>query len=1086
MSIDITTIGVGVDTAKLKAGSRELDNFGKSADNASRKADNLTDKNEKTGKAFSVMASGAKLAAVGLSAAGIGALAMGSAVLDSFIKLEKLNNSLKFSTGSSKAAAQEIEYLKTTTNRLGLEFVSTAEAFSKFNAATKGTALEGQKTRDVFESIAKASTVLGLTADETKGALNALQQMMSKGTVSAEELRGQLGERIPGAFNIAAKAMGITTQELGKMLEQGELVSADFLPKFAAELTKTLGDSPESAAGSAQAQINKLTNAWTEFKTAIAESGVVTIVLKVAEGTTDALKWFNHFVFNKGELADLNKVNADRDNLANLEQRVNTRKPQSSPIETSGMRQSRLNTFNTAQAKDKAEIRRLRISLGLEDGSSTKPATGNILDSGIAPNYGINKKPGEGGYDARQNNEKLLHDLAKQNTVASNKAYEEKVKELQREVSEEFEAAEMKAEYKYDLDKKSKEEADKLKEITYKEDLKRIDALQDQANANYKEAQKPFKDAEEEKLRELEKTKDGMNQLFREGFASMINGGTSSWKAFVKQTFTQFKTGVADKIYKLLAEPFVVKILASIAGVSASGAASAGGLVESLTGGGSNSLFGSIKDLSSNIKGGLTGSIEKLGAFFATGNGGLSDSIGGFLGQYAGSIANYAPYAGAFIQAISGDLKGAAFTAAGAAIGSIIPGVGTAIGAVVGGLVGSLFGGKAVPRPKYYADTRVSESGGTLVRGWKNGDGKRSVLNQTNGIFTSAAQSISEISKALGGSIAKEFQVSMTYNQKHNLYGINVGRGSTKGEWDVYGKDGNLQEAVAEAALLAMKKGFIKLPEYLNSVLSRGGSGSVALGALSSIKSLYESLDTLPAVFGSVKYAINSLATATNESVSALKASMDGIATYVDLFYTDQEKLNTLQSQLSKAFNSLGQALPATRDGFRALVDGFDITNDATYGVFSGLISLAPAMNAYFKAMEQQNDVTNEAANAAKALADALDPQMFKTLVDFNRAKGITANYGGAFADSYLRGINTPAANSNFTSVPMTNSVNALNNTTISTSDPNLLNAITVLSQKVDGLIASSDKTALHSKRAADVLVNVSPNGDALQTELAA
>ena len=57
-----------------------------------------------------------------------------------------------------------------------------------------------------------------LSAYESEGAFKALEQMLSKGKVSAEELRGQLGERIPGAFQIAARAMGMTTSELDKFM----------------------------------------------------------------------------------------------------------------------------------------------------------------------------------------------------------------------------------------------------------------------------------------------------------------------------------------------------------------------------------------------------------------------------------------------------------------------------------------------------------------------------------------------------------------------------------------------------------------------------------------------------------------------------------------------------------------------------------------------------------------------------------------------------------------------------------------------------------------------------------------------------
>lgn len=47
-----------------------------------------------------------------------------------------------------------------------------------------------------------------------------------------EELRGQLGERLYGAFNLASKAMGKTTQEMNKSLELGQITAKEMLPKL--------------------------------------------------------------------------------------------------------------------------------------------------------------------------------------------------------------------------------------------------------------------------------------------------------------------------------------------------------------------------------------------------------------------------------------------------------------------------------------------------------------------------------------------------------------------------------------------------------------------------------------------------------------------------------------------------------------------------------------------------------------------------------------------------------------------------------------------------------------------------------------
>tara|TARA_R110002020_G_scaffold175493_1_gene367396 strand:+ start:12257 stop:13795 length:1539 start_codon:yes stop_codon:yes gene_type:complete len=175
---------------------------------------------------------------------------------------DKIDNGLKTVFGSAEDANKEFEFLKNISEDLGLSLRSAATGFVQVSAAAKGTTLEGEGVKNLFIGVAEASTALGLSADESKGALRAISQVMSKGKVQAEELRGQLGERIPGAFQIAARAMNMTTSELDKMLVRGELLSEDFLPKFGAQLRKEFGDSAQSASNSIVANTNRMKNAW--------------------------------------------------------------------------------------------------------------------------------------------------------------------------------------------------------------------------------------------------------------------------------------------------------------------------------------------------------------------------------------------------------------------------------------------------------------------------------------------------------------------------------------------------------------------------------------------------------------------------------------------------------------------------------------------------------------------------------------------------------------------------------------------------------------------------------------------------------
>lgn len=174
---------------------------------------------------------------------------------------QKLNNVLAYTAGKGGVAA-EMEYLRTVTNKLGLDFSTASVAYGKFAAATKDTGITGTQMRSIFEGVAAASTQMGLSADETQGAFLALSQMASKGVVSAEELRGQLGERLPGAFNLAAKAMGVTTAELGKMLEKGQIMASDFLPKFGDALRNEF----QAPLTSLAQEMNRFNSAWDLWK----------------------------------------------------------------------------------------------------------------------------------------------------------------------------------------------------------------------------------------------------------------------------------------------------------------------------------------------------------------------------------------------------------------------------------------------------------------------------------------------------------------------------------------------------------------------------------------------------------------------------------------------------------------------------------------------------------------------------------------------------------------------------------------------------------------------------------------------------
>ncbi len=196
---------------------------------------------------------------------------IGSALIDAEASAVKFRAAMGALVGADNVG-RELDFVRSTARQLGLDLDATANSYIKLAASARGTSLAGAQTQEIFTAVSRAATTLGLSSAEADGALLAISQMMSKGTVQAEELRGQLGERLPGAFQVAARAMGVSTQELGKMLEAGQVIADDFLPKFAKELMK-MGESAEAGARTAARELQRMKNAWSEFTQAVADSG---------------------------------------------------------------------------------------------------------------------------------------------------------------------------------------------------------------------------------------------------------------------------------------------------------------------------------------------------------------------------------------------------------------------------------------------------------------------------------------------------------------------------------------------------------------------------------------------------------------------------------------------------------------------------------------------------------------------------------------------------------------------------------------------------------------------------------------------
>jgi tape measure domain-containing protein len=224
-------------------------------------------------------------------------------------------------TGSTEKAAKEFEYLKEQSNRLGLDLLKTSKDYTQF-AASVGDKLPKDQMRSIFEGASEWGLVTGASADEQSRALKSLNQMMSKGTVMSEELKGQLSEALPGSVGLFVKALNdmkgvtnLTEKDLFKLMEDGKLFSKDILPHVAKQMKEAArnGGALDKAMKSNRASWqrlntsmqnamnvfftsgfgNELTNAFDSISAAIDGSGGAFemfghIAGKIVEGATDA------------------------------------------------------------------------------------------------------------------------------------------------------------------------------------------------------------------------------------------------------------------------------------------------------------------------------------------------------------------------------------------------------------------------------------------------------------------------------------------------------------------------------------------------------------------------------------------------------------------------------------------------------------------------------------------------------------------------------------------------------------------------------------------------------------------------------
>ena len=279
----------------IKNTAQQLKRLGAVSSKAASKVNKLTNSLKRQGRtANSVTRSVKHLAHSYLSIFAVGAGIKGFFTLGR--DMESINAIMLAASGDSVQAAKDMDFVIQKSRDLGLNLKESAMGYAKLGAAARGAGMSTEETRSLFTGISEATTAFGLNPQRTNLTFLAIQQMLSKGVVSMEELRRQLGEQIPGAFQIAAKAVGMQTNELNELVASGKLESVAFVKALTAELGRSVKESGALAAA---------------LKKVRAEQGRASteLTLGVSEGFGEASHMFSAGFKNLAEaLKDLNPM----------------------------------------------------------------------------------------------------------------------------------------------------------------------------------------------------------------------------------------------------------------------------------------------------------------------------------------------------------------------------------------------------------------------------------------------------------------------------------------------------------------------------------------------------------------------------------------------------------------------------------------------------------------------------------------------------------------------------------------------------------------------------------------------------------
>lgn len=525
----------------------------------------------------------------------------------------------------------------------------------------------------------------------------------------------------------------------------------------------------------------------------------------------------------------------------------------------------------------------------------------------------------------------------------------------------------------------------------------------------------------DEQRRAVEKYGD----IFRTGFADMLNDGKAGWSSFTKSLVTTFKTSVADQIYKMFAQPFVVKMVASLLGVTGAGVSGAAGAAQAV-GGAGNALCAAsnLSSLYGAATGGLAGSIGS----------GIA-AAGNFVGSSAMSAfgAGFANVGGAAISVSE------SFAAAGMAVEASAASIGAAFSAALPWIGGAVLAYKVLSKvfdkgPEQNTrltftsnntpgNISINERGNEGKTGQSYIDGSSSGAFGSFGLsstfwsdgFSETVQSfiktVTKVDDVLAGYLTDSEKAKATAAVTGKAITANLGAQGTdqngKGELDavfgarmklifeslepgmaklIDGFKGTSQELATEAAgllqyrqaLVAGGEAVFGVKVTMQELAALKAPSEATSAALARVTSEFAATNAVAAALGKTGAqafgAVGLASLGAREQLITLSGGMDAlgknIGSFAQNYLSEAERLAPVTKAVESAMAELGLSSVTTREQFKQQVQGLDLTTEAGAKMFGKLMGLQDAFAQVHPAVESTAALLELQAQRYEVLGD--------------------------------------------------------------------------------------------------------------------